>query len=93
MKCEDELSTNRMLVIPVNVAIDRRLSRDIKNSVDVMMDDVVNQAIKKRRITDRVITITIVDLYYKLDIFLTIKYSRTRPRYIYSGIDRYENNI
>jgi len=58
MKCEDELSTNRMLVIPVNVAIDRRLSRDIKNSVDVMMDDVVNQAIKKRRITDRVITIT-----------------------------------
>jgi len=61
MKCEDELSTNRMLVIlvmPVNVANDLRLSRGTKSSVDVMMDDVVNQVIKKRKIIDRVIMIT-----------------------------------
>jgi len=61
MKCEDELSTNRMLVIlvmPVNVANDLRLSRGIKSSADVMMDDVVNQVIKKRKIIDRVIMIT-----------------------------------
>jgi len=60
MKCEDELSTNRMLVIlvmPVNVANDLRLSRGIKSSADVMMDDVVNQVIKKRKIIDRVIKI------------------------------------
>jgi len=60
MKCEDELSTNRMLVIlvmPVNVANDLRLSRGTKSSVDVMMDDVVNQVIKKRKIIDRVIKI------------------------------------
>jgi len=56
MKCEDELSTNRMPVMPVmpvNVANDHRLSRGIKSSVDVMMDDVVNQVIKKRTMIDR----------------------------------------
>jgi len=50
MKCEVELSTNRMLV---DVANDPRLSKDTKSSVDVTMVDVVNQIIMKRMMLDR----------------------------------------
>lgn len=54
MKCEVGLLTNRTLVKEVvNVVNDPRLSKDTRNSADVMMIIVVNQTITKKMIRAR----------------------------------------